>query len=49
MCDRDNTILYYYNNLDKNRVISPKRNVYKTIELPVGYFDIKVKDKIRME
>ena len=46
MCDKNNKILYYYNNLSKNRVILPKKNVYKTIELPVNYFDIKVNDKI---
>lgn len=49
MCDKDNKVLYYYNNLGKNKVILPKKNVYKTIELPVGYFDIKINKKIRME
>lgn len=49
MCDKENNILYYYNNLGKNRVILPKRNVYKTFELPVGYFDIKINKKIRVE
>lgn len=49
MCDKDNTILYYFNNLSKNRIILPKKKVYKTIELPVNYFDIKVNSKIRME
>lgn len=49
MCDKDNMILYYYNNLGKNKVILPKRNVYKTIELPVNYFNIKISKKIRME
>ena len=49
MCDKDDNILYYYNNLGKNKVILPRKNVYKTIELPVGYFDIKINNKIRME
>lgn len=49
MCDKDNKVLYYYNNLGKNKVILPKKNVYKTIELPVGYFNIKINKKIRME
>ena len=40
MCDKDNNILYYYNNLMKNKIILPKNNVYKTIELPVDYFKI---------
>ena len=49
MCSKDNTILYYYNNLGKNKIILPKKNVYKTIELPVNYFNIKTNKKIRME
>lgn len=49
MCDKDNRILYYYNNFGKNKVILPKKNVYKTFELPVGYFDIKINKKIRVE
>ncbi len=46
MCDKDNRILYYFNDLAKNKIIWPKKNVYKTIELPVNYFDIKINDKI---
>ena len=49
MCDKDNNILYYFNNLGKNKVILPKKGVYKTIELPVGYFNVKINEKIRME
>ena len=49
MCDKDNNILFYYHNLGKNRIILPKKGVYKTIELPVEYFDIEVNKKIRME
>ena len=49
MCDKDNTIIHYYNNLDKNKIILPKKNVYKTIELPVNYFDIKLNTKIRID
>ena len=49
MCDRENNIICYYNNLDKNKVIFPKKNVYRTIELPVNYFDIKLNTKIRIE
>lgn len=48
MCNRDNVILYYYHNLGKNKIVLPKRNIYKTIEIPVGYFDIKINEKIRM-
>ena len=49
MCDKENNILYYFNNLSKNKIILPKRNVYRTIELPVDYFDFEVNKKIRME
>ena len=40
MLDKDNIIRYYYYNLGKNKIILPKKNIYKTIELPVGYFNI---------
>ena len=46
MCNKNNEILYYYRNLEKNRIIWPKKGVYKTIELPVNYFDIKIGDLI---
>ena len=46
MCNRNNDILYYYHNLGKNRVIFPKNGVYKTIELPVDYFNIVIGKKI---
>ena len=46
MCDKENNIIHYYNNLKKNKIILPKKNVYKTIELPVDFFDIKIGDKI---
>ena len=49
MCDKENTIIYYYNDLPKNKIIMPRRNVYKTIELPVNYFNIKINDKIRID
>ena len=49
MCDKNNIILYYYNNLSKNKVILPKKDVYKTIELPVNYFDIKINEKMRID
>ena len=49
MCDSDNNIIYYYNNLSKNKIIWPKKNVYKTIELPVNYFDIKLNTKVRID
>jgi uncharacterized membrane protein (UPF0127 family) len=49
MCDKENNIIHYYNNLKKNKVILPKKKVYRTIELPVNYYDIKLNTKIRIE
>ena len=48
MCGKDNKILYYYHNLEKNKIILPKKGVYKTIELPVGYFDIRLNNYIKV-
>ena len=49
MCDKDNKILYYYNDLGKNKIILPKKGVYKTIELPVSYFNINIGEMIRIK
>ena len=49
MCDKNNKILYYYNDLGKNKIIWPKKNVYKTIEIPVNYFSFKMGTKIEIE
>ena len=49
MCDKENNILYYYNNLGKNKVILPNKNVSKVIELPVNYFNIEINTKIRID
>ena len=49
MCDKDNKVLYYYNNLGKNKVILPKMDVSKVIELPVGYFNIELNKKIELK
>ena len=46
MCDKDNKVLYYYNNLGKNKVILPKRKVKKVFETPNGYFDIEIGKKM---
>ena len=48
MCNKENVIIHYYHNLGKNKIIFPKKNVYKTIELPVDYFNIKIDDKIKI-
>ena len=49
MCDKEDNIIYYYNGLKKNKIILPKKKVYRTIDLPVDYFDIKLNTKIRIE
>ena len=49
MCDKENNIIYYYNNLGRNKVILPKKNVDKIIELPVNYFNVKINSKIRID
>lgn len=46
MCDKNNKIIFYYKNLNKNKVILPKKGVSKTIETPANYFNIKINDKI---
>ena len=49
MCNKENTILYYYKNLKKNKIILPKRGVTKTIELPIEYFEFKIKEGIEIK
>ena len=46
MCDKDDNIVVFYEDIKRNKVILPKKNVYKTIELPVGYYKVKIGDKI---
>ena len=46
MCNSDNKILYYYQNLDKNRIILPKKGVKKVFETPSSYFDIEIGKKM---
>lgn len=48
MCDKDNNVLYFYKNLKKNKVILPKKNVYRVYETPKNYFNIKINDKMEM-
>lgn len=48
MCDKDNMVLCYYKDLGRNKIILPKKNVCKVIELPVNYFDIKLNTKIKI-
>ena len=48
-CNKDNKILYYYNNLSPNKIILPKKNVTKVFELPVNYFNIKLNERLEIK
>lgn len=48
MCDKENNILFIYNNVSKNKIIWPKKNVSKVYELPVNYFDYKLNTKFEV-
>lgn len=49
LCDDNNVILYYFNDMAPNKVILPKKGVTRIYELPVNYFDIRIKDKLEVE
>lgn len=46
MCDKDNNILYYYEDLGKRKIILPRKGVYKVFETPSKYFAIEIGKKI---
>lgn len=46
ICDKFNVIKYYYKNLKKGKIILPKLDGYKTIELPCNYFNFSVGKKV---
>ena len=46
MCNNNNTVLYYYRDLKKNKIILPKRGIKKVFETPSEYFDIKIGKKM---
>ena len=48
MCDKDDTVLYIYNDVNKNKIIWPKKRVTKVYELPVNYFDYKLNTKFEV-
>ena len=48
LCDKNDTILYYYKDVKKNKIIWPKRGGSRVYELPVGYFDISVTEKVEV-
>ena len=49
MCNKENIILYYFQNLKKNKIIFPKQGVCKTIELPTNYFKFKIGERIKIK
>jgi len=49
LCNKDNEILYYYNNLSPNKIILPKKNVSKVFELPTNYFNIKLNERMEIK
>ena len=46
MTDRNNKIIFIYNNLEKNKIILPKKNVYYTYEIPNGYNTYNIGDTL---
>ena len=49
MCDKDNKILFFYNDLSRSKVILPKRGVTKVFETPSNYFDIVINEKVMIK
>lgn len=47
LTDKTNNVLFIYRNLNKNRIILPKKNVYYTYELPKNTIKEDIK-KIRI-
>ena len=47
-CNKDNVILYYYKDVERNKVIWPKGGACRVFEVPVGYFDIDVNEKLEV-
>ena len=47
MTDKNNKVLYIYKNLNKNKIIFPKKNVYYTYELPINKIDFKISEQIK--
>lgn len=50
LTDKDNNILYLYPNLEKWRILLPKKNVYNTYELPHDSIkDLKINTKLKIQ
>ena len=49
LCDKNNTILYYYKNLSPNKIIYPKKKVTKVYELPTNYYNFKINERVKIK
>lgn len=49
MCNEENKILFYYNNLSKNKIILPKKGVTKVFETPVNFFNITIGEYLEVK
>ena len=49
MTDRNYKVLYIFNNLKKNKIILPKKNVHYTFELPSGLNTYKTNDTLKIK
>lgn len=49
MTDKNYNILYIFNNLNPNKIILPKKNVYYTFEIPTNKFNFKINEKLKVE
>lgn len=48
MTDKNNKIIYIKKNMKKNRIILPKKNVYKTYEFPANFIkNLNINDKLK--
>ena len=49
MTDKNYNILYIYKNLNPNKIILPKKNVYYTFELPINKFRFNINEKLKVK
>ena len=49
MTDKNNKVLYVYNNLKKCKIILPKKNVYYTYEIPCNNNIYKINDYLQFK
>lgn len=46
MCNNNDKILFFYQDVKPNKIILPKKGVSKVIETPANFFNIKLNSKI---